>query len=178
MATTPSAAETAKNTRLAKHQMGVFGLVLMMWSNTELLIEMVIQRKLQLSLESTCIICGPLGGGAKISLLFSLLKDDPQQAAFCDAVRAFQNLVGRNALAHGFPTYDKEGDEWDIVSREVKNGLSVRRKPLSRYLDEGFMPAFELCISTSGFTDQQMHNYGQAIAALAPLPAVPAPHSL
>ncbi|MEA3048155.1 MAG: hypothetical protein QOJ53_2487, partial [Sphingomonadales bacterium] len=146
---------------------GVFGAVLLMWSHTEILMEMVLKREMDWGLEETSIICGPLGGGAKTALLFSLLQDRAGCQSFCEAVAEFQALLGRNALAHGFVTHASEDDPLTFVYREVKKGLSVKIKTLDRYLEEKFIQAAKRVFAESGFTEADVNRYGHEVAALA-----------
>lgn len=157
--------------RLAQVQVSLYGLMLMTWSSIELALEMVAKREIGLTLKQACIIFGPLGGGAKVALTFSILEGNVAMQPFCEAVRAYQNFLGRNALVHGFPTFKEESDPWVIVSREVKNGLVVRTRQIDRYVEtEEFNVLFTRVMETSGFTDQDLHDYGQEIAALARAP--------
>jgi hypothetical protein len=160
--------EALKRRRVA--QMSMVGNFLSFWTNTELCIEMVIRRELGLTLEQTCVICAPLGGGAKTELLVGLFKDHPTLKDFVAAVKAFQSHVSRNWLAHGFIIFDDWNAPWDIVFREAKNGLKVKRRRLVDWFSDEFEPAFDRVIQTSGFTDQQIHDYGIEIRALAKAP--------
>lgn len=156
-------------------QVSTLGLVLMMWANVELVMEMVIKQELNLTHEQVSIICGPLGGGAKFNLLSSLTAGNPEREDFVNAVRAFQAKVGRNALAHGFITFTEADSPWEVISRDVKNSLTVKRRRLIDYYNEDFMPAFDRVMAASGFSDQDLHSYGQELAALAPTRPAPAP---
>ena len=148
-------------------QMILFATVLNLWANTELLVEMVIGQSLRLSTRESCIVCGPLGSGAKMNLVKALLAETQSKPDFVKALTDFQNIVGRNALAHGFATYEKMSDHWNIVWREVRDKLVVKSKSLGRYLDDDVMPGFDRVIAASGFTDRDMHKYGREVAALA-----------
>lgn len=148
-------------------QMSTIGNMLSFWSSTELTMEMVIKRELGLTLEQVCIICAPLGAGAKTELVTALFKDHPELSEFVKAVKNFQGHVSRNWLAHGFVTFDKLDGPWDIVQREVKNGLKVKTKRIVDWFSDEFVPAFDRVIATSGFSDQEIHDYGQEIKALA-----------
>lgn len=156
---------TAAQRKIA--QMSLFGNVLNMWATVELVMEMTIKDELNLTLEQACIVCGPLGGGAKVALFNSLLASKPERAKLVEAVRTFQGLVGRNALAHGFITATDWDSPWTIVWREVKNKLTVKTKTLMPYLNSEFMPAYDAVMALSGFTDQEIQEYGQSIAHLA-----------
>lgn len=149
------------------YQMALFGNVLNLWAQTEIVIEMVIKDALKLSTRDACIVCGPLGGGAKVALLKSLMAERGEKSEFVQAVTQFQTIVSRNSLAHGFPTYRKADEPWFIVSREVKDKLTVRTKPIIRYLEDDVMPAFDRVVEASGFSDDDMHRYGLEIADLA-----------
>lgn len=148
-------------------QMALYGTILNFWANTELLIEMVIKDTLKLSTREVCILCGPLGAGAKVNLVRSLLAETGDRPDFAQALVAFQAIVGRNALAHGFVTYEQIDQPWDIVSREVREKLVVKTKSLKRYLDDDVVPAFDRVVEASGFTDDDHYAYGREVAALA-----------
>ena len=149
------------------YQMSLLGTTLNLWSQTELIIEMVIKEALGLALEDTCILCGPLGAGAKVALLKSLLSQRGTKPKFVQAVADFQVLIGRNAIVHGFVTFEKIDEPWLIVSREVRDKLSVKTKPILRYLEDDIMPAFDRVMETSGFSDDDLHKYSLEIKALA-----------
>ena len=151
-------------------QMSSVGNFLAMWNNTELIIEMVIKRELGLTLEQASVICSPLGGGAKTELLIGLFAERADLQPFVAAVRELQQHVSRNWLVHGFITFDDKNGPWDIVHREVKNGLKVKRKRLVDWYNDDFLPAFNRMVETSGFNDQDVHDYGLKIRALAKAP--------
>ena len=92
----------------------------MMWANVELVMEMHVRRLLDITVEQACIVCGPLGGGAKLHLLSSLATAAGELGPLLEAIRAFQIHAGRNALAHGFTTFETRKKPWFVVSREVK----------------------------------------------------------
>ena len=148
-------------------QMSSVGNFLSMWNNTELMMEMVIRRELGLSVEQVCVVCGPLGGGAKTELLIGLFKDCADLAPFVNAVRDLQRHVSRNWLAHGFIIFDDWNGPWDMVHREVKNGLKVKKRRLMDWYNHDFLPAFDRVVASSGFTDQDVHDYALAIRSLA-----------
>lgn len=150
----------------ARAQMSTLGNVLMMWANVELVMEMHIQKQLDINLKQSCIVCAPLGAGAKFNLLASLANGDQQLQPLVDAIREFQNLAGRNAIAHGFITFHKIDQPWVLVSREVKNKFTVKHRTITDYYKEEFMPAFDKVMAQSGFTDDDIHQYGLAIARL------------
>lgn len=137
----------------------------MLWNNVELAMEMVIKRRLQLTTEQASMVCGPLGGGAKFSLLKSLLEGSNPELV--DAVKFFQEVIGRNALVHGFITFENPEDMWSVVSREVRDKLTVRAKSLERYMADDVVPAFDRVVLAADLTDEEMHEYGREIAALA-----------
>ena len=102
-----------------------------------------------------------------MSLVKALLAETKSKPEFVKALTDFQQIVGRNALAHGFATYEKMSDHWDIVWREVKDKLTVKSKSLARYLEDDVMPGFDRVIAASGFNDDDMYKYGREVAALA-----------
>jgi hypothetical protein len=163
----PEGWDPQKISKRAMIEMGVFGTVLVMWANVELVMEIKIKAALHITTEQACIVCGPLGGGAKYNLLSSLLANDPSSQSFIDAVRNLQSKLGRNALAHGFMTFSDVDSPWFIVSREVRNKLTVKTKTIERYFEDDFMPAFDAVMTTAGVTDSQLHAYSQEIASLA-----------
>ncbi|WP_293700970.1 MULTISPECIES: hypothetical protein [unclassified Sphingopyxis] len=151
-------------------QISTLGTVLAFWNNVELVMEMVIKQELGLTTEQACIVCGALGGGAKLAMLSSLVAEKGHRQSFVQAIRDFQGMVGRNALAHGFMTIHGPSGDYEIVSRDVKNKLSVRRRRLVDYYTDDFVPAYEKAITESGFSENEMYDYGREIAALAPDP--------
>ena len=110
--------------------------------------EMVIKDRLQLTTEQASMVCGPLGGGAKFNLLKSLLAGDNPELV--DAVKSFQEVIGRNALVHGFITFEKPDEMWSVVSREVRDKLAVKVKSLERYMADDVIPAFDRVMAASG----------------------------
>lgn len=147
-------------------QMSALANVLMMWANVELIMEMWVQKKLNLTLEQTCIMCGPLGGGAKFNMFASLFADDEDRQDLIQAIRNFQTVAGRNAIAHGFITFTHRDQPWVLVSREVKNKLTIKHRTITDYFKDDFMPAWEKINEASGFADADIHEYGLAIARL------------
>ena len=147
-------------------QMSMLGNILAFWNNAELTMEIVVKKLLGLTLEQTCIICGPLGGGAKTDMVRALLKDKPEWADFLVSIKDFQNRVSRNWLAHGFIIFDDVNGPWDIVQREIKNGLRVKSKKLMSIVDEDFQPAFNKFMQLSGVTDDELHDYAISIRSL------------
>ena len=148
-------------------QMSMLGNILAYWNNAELTMEIVVKKLLGLTLEQTCIICGPLGGGAKTEMVTALLKGKPEWVDFLASIKDFQGRVSRNWLAHGFIIFDDVNGPWDIVQREVKNGLRIKSKKLMGVVDEDFQPAFDKFMQLSGVTGDELHEYATSIRSLA-----------
>lgn len=147
-------------------QFALMGMALDLWSKAELAIEIVVRDVLKISTEEVCIICGPMGAGAKVALLKSLAHHHGVRPDFVTAITAFQGIISRNSLVHGFTVYPEPSDPWLLVSREVKDKLIVRCKLLKRYLDDDVMPAFRKVMATSGLTEDDVGKYMREIVAL------------
>ena len=135
---------------------------------------MVIKRELNLSLEQACAVCGPLGGGAKTSLMLSLIALSGKCPSLSAAIKKFQSMVGRNALAHGFISAVDSEKEWYLVTREVKDKLVIKTRNLDAHFQKSIIEVMEEVQAAANVNDQQLHDYGLEILNLALARANPA----
>ena len=164
MAKKPSKAQRER--AHAQDQAIIYGGVLLVWSHLELVMEMIIQRELRLNLEETCIVCAPLGGGAKVALMTALLNRNIENAAVIEAFKEVQSFVGRNALVHGFVLDNSEPTPWTVISREVRTSLKVRHRSFDHYDEEEFFKKVTSLLELTGISDDDLGKFGLEIAAL------------
>jgi hypothetical protein len=140
-------------------------------SQFELLLESIVRRELRITTEETCIVCGGLGGGAKTGLTFSLLSRDAANAPLIAALRHVQNIGSRNALAHGFLYPMNDRADFELIAREVKEKLRVKRSHLrANWRMNQLLAALQEAMRLANITNDDIHAYATEIANLAPSP--------
>ena len=111
--------------------MADYGNFLAVWSTFDLVIEILIMRKLGIDEEANSIVCAGLGFGAKVAILCSLLNRTEGNGESVAMIKKAQTLAERNSFAHGFFLIDREKAHFKLVKREVKDRYEVKIKELN-----------------------------------------------
>jgi hypothetical protein len=148
--------------------MALMGIAFQLSSGVELAIEIVIMKELGITLAQNCAVCGPLGGGAKVALVNALCAMSGNYPNLRQAISEFQSAIGRNALAHGFVSFEKPEKPWFLVHREVKTKLEVKIKKLDSHFSQDLPRLQRAVFDAASVSDQDAHDYGLAIARLSP----------
>ncbi len=98
------------------------------WSTFDLIIEILIMRKLGIDEEQTCIVCAGLNFGSKIAILTSLLSRHADCEPQVAMIKKAQTLAARNGFAHGFFLLNRQTAEFQLIRREVKDRYTATSK--------------------------------------------------
>lgn len=118
-----------------------YGLFIAVWSQFELVIEMLIMKELRLSNQETSIVCGGLAFGSKIHMLLSLLARKEENSHGITLLKNIQSFADRNSFAHGFIHDETKADSFEfgsstprysasLIKREIKYQYIVKMRPL------------------------------------------------
>jgi len=108
-----------------------YGFFLAIWSYFEIVVEVLIMRELGLRPREASIVCGGLGFGTKLNMLFSLLARNQKNAEGIALLKRARESAERNSFAHGFLYYDESEKEGGLLIRNVKDKYFVESKPLN-----------------------------------------------
>lgn len=142
-----------------------YGSFFAVWASYELVVEVIIMRRLRLSPIEASIVCGGLGFGAKVNILYSLIADGDEVGK--KLLRDAQNIAARNDFAHGFITKTPVPYQFKLIRRDVKDALTVRVKPLGfeEMAEHGIKvaDAFHAVQAHFGVSDEDLDAYARAI---------------
>ena len=112
-------------------------------------------------------------GGAKVALVTSLVALSGNYPDLASAIGNLQRALARNAMAHGFVTFDLPENPWRLVYREVTNVLRIKSKTLDDHFSADLTTPIDALYRAAGVSYQDVHDYSQAIAALEKAPQPP-----
>ncbi len=141
------------------------------WSTFDLIIEIMIMRKLGIDEEETCIVCAGLGFGMKVAILKSLMNRHPDSAAHVADIEKAQNLAARNSFAHGFFMLNRSTAEFKLIRRAVKDHYTATTKHYNDATMEkhtkDFIAHVNEMMKTFLITEDEIEDYIKRIEAYA-----------
>ncbi|WP_146986214.1 hypothetical protein [Bradyrhizobium macuxiense] len=148
----------------------IYGSFLQLWQTFELVIEVAIMRRLNLSARHASIVLNSLNFAAKSNILSSLLKEEGDQEAL-SALGNAQTKAGRNDFIHSFLTIQDAGI-FRLVRRNIKNGnytadLNELDVPAMFTHGAQFAEAYERAQTALGVTSEDVDQYIEAIESHA-----------
>ncbi len=156
-----------------------YGFFFAVWSSCEMLVEVLIMHQLGLIPKTNSIVCGPLGFGAKINLLYSLLNRHPSYAEGVALLRKMHTIAERNALAHGMMLSPPDKSHFILFKRDVKEKYTVTPKAFTaETMKERVQEVLSARLAAQdwfGVSQGEIDQYGQSIAADAPDRTIPVP---
>lgn len=146
-----------------------FGAFASFWLFYEHMIEILIQRELQLETRETSILCCAMPFGVKLNVLKALLRRKPENQNVIAALGTVQAAAERNNVTHGFLMRASDGVSIDLVTRDVKDGKYVVKSRAHNAVVhlQGFLDALKVLQSVASVTDEQIDAYSEAVAAEA-----------
>src|SRR5258708_5599729 len=152
------------NAQRMREFFGVYGSFLQLWQTFELVIEIGIMRRLNLSPRHASIVLNSLNFSAKSSILLALLREaEEENKTAISAVTTAQTQAERNGFTHSFLTIADDG-LMRLVRRNIRNGhynVSLRDVDATAMRDHGyqFAEAEEIAMRALGITAADVDEY-------------------
>jgi hypothetical protein len=160
------------NAQRMREFFGVYGSFLQLWQTFELVIEIGIMRRLNLSPRHASVVLNSLNFSAKSSILLALLREGGQEnKAAISAVTTAQTQAERNDFTHSFMTTADDGT-MKLVRRNIRGGnysVSLRDVNATAMRDHGFQfaNAAEAAMKALEITAPDVDRYSREIESHA-----------
>lgn len=141
------------------------------WSTFDIMVEIMIMRKLGVDEQKNCIVCAGLGFGSKIYILCSLLNQYDGASAIVSMIKDVQSAAGRNGFAHGFFMLNPSIGEFQLVRRNVQHKYTANvstfdDKKMQRHL-KSFIAKVDELRAIMSISDRDIEDYVKHIEAYA-----------
>jgi hypothetical protein len=160
------------NAQRIREFFSVYGSFLQLWQTFEIVIEIGIMRRLNLSPRHASIVLNGLNFSAKSSILLALLREAEQEnKTAISAVTSAQTQAERNDFTHSFFTTSDEG-LMRLVRRNIRNGhysVNLRDVNATTMRDHGyqFSEAVKVAMEALGVTPKDVDEYSREIESHA-----------
>ena len=145
-----------------------YGSFLQLWQTFELLVEIIIMKRLGITPRQASIVCGGINFQAKISIALSLLKEErPRNEKAISALSTAKTEAERNDFIHSFLTHGRDGT-LHLIRREIKpGGYSVERRVVTvdgmQSHAGQFAASFERAANELGISETDIDAYSREI---------------